>query len=437
MERFSSASAATRVEAILDSGSFTPLSKTQATTTITGHGSVDGRAVWVAAIDPGRARGALGAAEAEALCTWFQAARQQPHPVLLLIDSAGAKVDEGLGALGAFRRLFRDALLTRIAGIPMLAVLGRSCFGGSSMLACVCEQRVYSSQTLLAVSGPGVIEALTGKAELDASDSQQVRALMGAQVRSTLGPEEQVIPDEHEAFRAAVSAWVSQARAVPAGSASAARHEQLRQRLQATIGVDPNRVVYERTTQGGKQLIPAGYQRLMRGALLLAPPAAGSAKPAFVGVVGAAAIGAETCWYLADELRRLHDSNPASPVILLLDASGHAATRRDEALMLSAYLAHLSIVAAELGALGHRMVLWITGAAAGAIYVAFASPAQHVSALASASIRILPEAAVQKIVGATVEETRDPATWVRTGVVDALLDHRLEPHTDSPDSLRA
>ena len=118
-------------------------------------------------------------------------------------------------------------------------------------------------------------------------------------------------------------------------------------------------------------------------------------------------------------------------------ASGHAATRQDEALMLSAYLAHLSIVAVELAALGQRILLWIPGAAAGAVYVAFASPADHVSALPSAKIRILPEAAVRQIVGANAEEPADPDALIRAGVIDALLDRRLETYAKLPKTFQA
>jgi hypothetical protein len=180
MERFSTAAHAARVNGVLDPGSFTPLGGIEPRTTLlAGGGRLEGERVWIAAMDPSRARGAVGVAEAEVLCALFQVARREPRPILLLVDSAGAKVDEGLAALGAFRRLFREALLTRFAPVPMLALLGRSCFGGASMLACVCGLRIYSSQTLLAASGPGVIEALRGKGELDAADPDQVRALMG------------------------------------------------------------------------------------------------------------------------------------------------------------------------------------------------------------------------------------------------------------------
>jgi alpha-beta hydrolase superfamily lysophospholipase len=140
-------------------------------------------------------------------------------------------------------------------------------------------------------------------------------------------------------------------------------------------------------------------------------------------VVTGTAVGAQACWTLADELLNLRRSNPASPVVLVLDAPGHASTQRDEALMLSAYLAHLSIVAAELAAAGQRLTLWILGAAAGAIYVAFAAPSERVLALPAARIRILPEAAVRQIVGSKLEESSDPDALIRAGVIDA----RLEP----------
>jgi hypothetical protein len=49
-----------------------------------------------------------------------------------------------------------------------------------------------------------------------------------------------------------------------------------------------------------------------------------------------------------------------------------------------------------------------------------------VSALHSARIRILPEAAVRQILGARAEQPVDPDAWLRTGVIDAFLDRRLE-----------
>src|SRR5690349_8193526 len=117
---YSSAAVDLRLNALLDAGTRADLASAQSATALrTCRGLIGGRAVWLIGSDASRARGAIGIAEAEQLCELLRAARQAPAPILMLLDSAGAKVDEGLAALGGFRRLYREALLTRIAGIPM------------------------------------------------------------------------------------------------------------------------------------------------------------------------------------------------------------------------------------------------------------------------------------------------------------------------------
>src|SRR6185312_10407637 len=189
MQEFSSASWTARIDAIVDAGTFESQLETSAAI-IAGSACVDRVPVWIAASDPAGARGAIGSLEVDALCALFQAAQRLPRPFLLLLDSSGAKVDEGIAGLGAFRRLFREALMARATRVPMLALLGRSCFGGASLLACLCDTRLYSSETSLAVSGPAVIEALSGESELRAADREQVRRLMGGEARSQMGSTE-------------------------------------------------------------------------------------------------------------------------------------------------------------------------------------------------------------------------------------------------------
>jgi hypothetical protein len=425
MKRFSTAAPAARVSGVLDPASFAPLrGSAPRTTLIAGSGRLEGQPVWVAATDPGRARGALGVVEVEALCALFRMARREPHPLLFIVDSAGANVDEGLAALGAFRRVFREALLTRLAGVPMLALLGKSCFGGASMLACMCGVRVYSSQTLLAVSGPGVIEALGGKAELDAADSGQVRALMGGEKRTELGPGEQLAADSIVAFRDSAAQLVGDGALI---SDWMTQHSMLGERLLRSATSAASITSRDHLSlRRLERLLPPGYVSAAREHVCLALPSAGSERPAFLGLLGGGAVGADACWQLADALLGLHACNPNSPVLLLLDAVGHAATRRDEAAMLSAYLAHLSLVGGWLAQCGHQVSLWLPGAAAGAVYVAFAAPAERVLALYSARIRILPEAALRQILGVSAEPADGPDALVRAGVIDGFLDRRLE-----------
>lgn len=432
MERFSTAAHAARVQGLLDPASFTPLGDSDPSTTlIVGGGFLQGEAVWIGASDPSRARGALGVAEANALCTLFQTARDEPRPVLIVIDSAGAKVDEGLAALGAFRRLFRESLLTRLTQVPMFGLLGKACFGGASMLACVCSQRLYSSETLFGVSGPGVIEALGGKLELDAADPAKVRELMGGEARASLAPSEHLAIDSIAAFRDHAVRLMQCQMLRNAAVDLMSDHAMLGARLARTEGAT-HMASNERDASMKRLewLVPKGYGAELREDVCLGLPAPGSDRPAFLGLLSGKAVGAHSCWRLADALLNLHKSNPKSPVLLLLDAIGHAATRGDEALMLSAYLTHLSIVSAWLAQCGHQVSLWIPGAAAGAVYVAFAAPAKHVSALRSARVRILPELAVRQILGVSAQQSVDSNVLVHTGVIDAFLDRRLEGYAE-------
>ena len=100
-----------------------------------GKGRLDGRPVRVALVENRFASGAVGAAEAERLVALFKVATLEKSPVVVFLDSAGAKVSEGLKALGAFRAVERAGLDAALAGVPVAAVLGRNCYGGASMLA--------------------------------------------------------------------------------------------------------------------------------------------------------------------------------------------------------------------------------------------------------------------------------------------------------------
>jgi acetyl-CoA carboxylase beta subunit len=415
---FSRASAAQRIQAVLDEGEAVPPDARGRI--LLARGMVAGRAVHVAASDPSTAHGAIGTQEADALIGLLEDAQAGREAVLLLLDSAGANVEQGLAALGAFRRLFRAVLQARAARVPMLALLGRSCFGGASMLACACHARSYLPQTRLATSGPAVIEAAAGKDELDASDSRAVLDLMGSASRLALHPEDAVREDSLGAARAGAAAWL---QGTLHDRGPAAQHAGLRERLHAA-GMTPIGLSEGDALQPAlSALLPPGYQPRVQGSVFCALPAPASARALFLGALGGTPIGTRDCWLLADCLLAAAQTHPRSPVVLVLDARGHAATVRDERVLLSDYLVHLSRVIWHMQGLDHRVVLWIPGEASGASYVAFAAPAERVSALPSARLAVLPTQAVERILREPVPtQSQD---WFATGVADALLDRRL------------
>jgi hypothetical protein len=412
---YSRAGVAQRVAGLLDRGAATE----RCGRVLVARGKLEGTAVSVIANDPSSAGGAIGTGEADRIGAALRAARDDRLPVLWLLDSAGADVRQGLHALGAFRRLFRAGLEVRAAGVPTLALLGRSCFGGASMIACLCDARSYLPQTRLATSGPAVIEGACGRAEFDAGDEHAVGDLMGSARRLVAHPEDALREDTLPAARAAASAWLR-------GSTAHApcpvhdRHAQLRARLEAA-GIGTGLAAADSWHPGELSgLLPPACRPSLHGRLLRALPPQHSGRALFLGAVGGEPVGAQQCWLLADWLLQVPASHPASPVVLVLDADGHAASVIDERLLLSDYLVHLGSAIAALSASGHRMVLWVVGHASGASYVAFAAGAERVCALPGARLAVLPGRAVERIVGPGAgTPTQD---WFESGVADALLD---------------
>ncbi len=385
------------------------------------EGTIGGRPVAVAATDPGMQHGAIGIEEGLALAGLFARARAAGAAVVLALDSAGARVDEDLGALGAFRALFRAALDARLAGVPMFALLGRNCFGGASLLACLCGQRSYLPQTLLAASGPRVIEATEGAARFDARDVRVVSAHLGAPARIAWHGQDRERPDTLEAATCSVHEWLMQSadHAPDLARGQSALEARLADRASDARGdAQPGASLPE-------SLLPAGYAPSYSGRLLQAYPEPGTRKPVFLGALGGGPLDAAESVRLSWLLLSVRDAWPGSPIVLLLDASAHAASVRDESVLLSDYLVHLSLVIAALARDGHRIVLWILGQASGASYVAFSAPAHSVSAAVDARIEILPSAARAAIVGTRAAPATGTDAWLSSGVADALLDERL------------
>lgn len=382
--------------------------------------------VLVLATRPEIARGAIGLDEADRICDTLVRARREGLAVLFLLDSSGARVDEGLAALGGFRRLLREAVTSRLAGYPVLAVVGPACFGGASLLACLCARRFYLAGARLAASGPSVIEAAVGKGRFDARDADTVDALMGSTARVALDPQGELVSDSLEAIRDATLTWLDDHADRRVAWSPTAEHDMLKARLNAAgLGVD-DAVEGAPESAPLRALLPKSYHPILIGEAFCAWPPAPSSKAVFLGTLSGAPVGAATCWQLAEWAAQLSDRCPGSAVVLLLDADGHAACPEDESVILSAYLVHLSLILGWLTRLGHRVVLWVPGRASGASYVTFAAPVHRVSVLPSARVEILPAAALKQILKVTQLPAPDAATMLEAGVADALLDARLQ-----------
>jgi hypothetical protein len=323
-------------------------------------------------------------------------------------------VDEGLPALAAFRRFYRDAVMARQDGVAMLAVLGRGCYGGASLLAILAEHRIYSPQTRLSTSGQGIIESVEGKERFDARNAEMVTALLGTHARLKFDDHANCVDDA--GLRTAVGSWLA-GRSGPRDRQ--AQHALLKARMTATTDITECRARLQ-------ALLPQGYEAQQRGNIVYALPMPGSAKATFVGYLAGKVFGAADAWCFADLLREIGVTHPGTAVVLLLDAGGHAARIADEEIILADYLVHLCLCVADLSARGHKTALWIPGAASGAVYVVFSSPVDHVSVLPTCKVEILGSQAVDRILGHAVASASSVQELVDLGIADAVLDSRLE-----------
>ncbi|HYJ18835.1 MAG TPA: biotin-independent malonate decarboxylase subunit gamma [Burkholderiales bacterium] len=414
-DSYSGNSALRRIEGLLDPGSFVPAS-VGAGSLYAGSGMLGGKPVVIAATDREIAGGSLGVAESHALAELIKQDQAAKLPFILCLDSAGARLDEGLPALGAFRQLYRQVLDLRLAGVPMLALLGRDCFGGASMMAATCGQRVYAIGSRLAMSGPAVIQALGGRNELDASDGQAVNALMGGTARAAMESAGRLNEDTIYAFRQAALDWLVRPGMPPD---LREQHNRLGARLlKHDMAPSPtsSRPALPDTLL---ELVPPTFEAreadgVMTGRILPTAP------NSYFGFIGGAPVGALAAWTLAGECLQFADTHPGDTLTLLLDSPGQAPTFRDERIMLSEYVAHLAMVLSSLRNSGHRLTLQVLGDAAGGIYVALAAPAVRVVALPGATVQVLPPAAIARVLRRQGPQS-SLEDYLQSGVIDTLV----------------
>jgi hypothetical protein len=330
--------------------------------------------------DPSVAGGSFGVEECELLERVCRHSIADRLPIVLVLDSGGARLTSGLAGLGAFRRMYRAALDARRSAVPMIAVVERNCFGGASMLAMLCPVRAMAKTARIGMSGPAIIEKLSGRNELDATDRDAVNKLFGAVSRTAAGVVEETFDPD-------------------------ASRCQLLPRLLSIAAVD-NRDLHARHQQMRRRLLDAGVTASVPD---FTEAAAAFNRGRFVG--------ARDIWQLADAVL---SAPPEETLIVTVNCPGQAATRQDETLVLSEYVAHLAQCLRERSATAGEIVMRIVGESAGGIFVALAAGATRVEALPQATIRVLPTAAVQVVLSTTTpEETVSDA--LRAGCVDRII----------------
>ena len=134
-----------RIELLLDPGSFIELDrfvthrcadfgmqeqKVLGDGVVTGHGTVDGRRIFVFAQDFTVFGGSLSAAYASKICKVMDLAMKVGAPVVGLNDSGGARIQEGVESLAGYADIFlRNTLASGV--VPQISAIMGPCAGGA------------------------------------------------------------------------------------------------------------------------------------------------------------------------------------------------------------------------------------------------------------------------------------------------------------------
>ena len=300
-----------------------------------GRGTLNGVPVHIALVENKAASGSIGAKECDKLASLFRIITAQKTPLLLYLDCAGARVSEGLPALGAFRQMYRAALEMAISDAPITVLLGTHCYGGASMLAALADLRVFSSSTHLAMSGPSILAAAAGASALDDAFRAIAEAGIGAAARAKLSPlnvlnwDCEVVPNEKN--------WYRQHQMLGA-------HPVVRSAL-AVVKEEP--VQRKDLTS----LYPLGYQGFETTNVFFGQAKDANGEIHLLGIVDKRLLGAARAWVLADRVWSLVKQAPTR-LHVLVDCETHSAQLDDERAMLSCYLADLAFALMSLAKVG-------------------------------------------------------------------------------------
>jgi propionyl-CoA carboxylase beta chain len=128
---------------------------------VTGWGTIDGRLVYVYSQDFTVFGGSLGEVHAEKICKIMDMAMKNGAPMIGLNDSGGARIQEGVVALGGYADIFlRNTMASGV--IPQISAIMGPCAGGAVYSPALTDFIFMTRNTsYMFVTGPDVVKAVT------------------------------------------------------------------------------------------------------------------------------------------------------------------------------------------------------------------------------------------------------------------------------------
>jgi methylmalonyl-CoA carboxyltransferase large subunit len=166
-----------RVEALVDPGSFEEFGlfaqhrQTQfgmagkevaADGVVTGAASIDGRLVHLASQDFTALGGSAGEVHCHKVAEVMELALKNGSPFVLINDSGGARVQEGIDSLSGYGRVFHTNVMLSGA-VPQISLICGPCAGGAAYSPALTDFIIQTRRAQMFITGPQVIKQVTGE----------------------------------------------------------------------------------------------------------------------------------------------------------------------------------------------------------------------------------------------------------------------------------
>ena len=143
---------------------------------VTGSGKVVGRTVHVASQDFTVAGGSAGEVHGDKISVAMQYSLNTGTPFVFINDSGGARVQEGVGSLAGYARVFHHNVL--LSGVvPQVSLICGPCAGGAAYSPALTDFIIQTRYAHMFITGPAVIRQVTGE-EITSEQLGGVRAQM-------------------------------------------------------------------------------------------------------------------------------------------------------------------------------------------------------------------------------------------------------------------
>jgi propionyl-CoA carboxylase beta subunit len=128
---------------------------------ITGHGTIDGRPIFVFAQDFTVFGGSLSETHAQKVCKVMDLAMKVGAPIVGLNDSGGARIQEGVVSLAGYADIFlRNTLASGV--VPQISAIMGPCAGGAVYSPAITDFNIMVEKTsYMFITGPDVIRSVT------------------------------------------------------------------------------------------------------------------------------------------------------------------------------------------------------------------------------------------------------------------------------------